>query len=662
MNNLFFPKLAWTNIRRNGKMYVPYMITCIFTIAMFYIIFSLSQNNGIANLIGGSTILVTLNLGSIVTAVFAVIFLFYTNSFLMKRRKHEFGLFNILGMEKKHISIVVACEVIGLAFIAFVSGIGLGIMLDKVMYLGIAKLLGGDIPLGFYISSSAIFASFLLFGFIFFFIFLNSMRQIHISKPIELLHSDQTGEKEPKARWLLAILGLVCLGSAYYISVTTYDPVAALMLFFVAVILVIIGTYLLFTTGSIALLKMLRKNKAYYYKTSHFINVSTMIYRMKQNAVGLANICILITMVLVMISSTSSLILGLDDVIEKRVPYDYSVTMKQKQIDQGAIQERTDKIQQAVMNKGLQENNVLKGMSLNFAAYRDNEVFHVISFDQSAESGDISMLYIMALNDFNENTKQNITLNDQEILLQANRSPYESKTLEIFEQTFHIKETNVKFPLNGMAEAFVQDSYFIIVKDQEQMQWFYDKQKEVYKENASPFEYMYAFNTDANDEQRSDLASAIRENFEKGSNVRLEVKEEMRVDLLSLYGGLFFIGIFLGTLFVMAAILIIYYKQISEGFDDKKRFEIMQKVGLSHTEVKHCIHAQALMVFFLPLVVAGMHVGFAFPVVCRILQALNLYNTNLFLYSTIACFIIVACIYSLIYSITAKSYYRIVSR
>lgn len=378
MNKLFYPKLAAGNIKKNGKTYIPYIFTSILTVAMFYIIRSLSLNEGISSLVGADSIAVTLSLGSWIVGIFAVVFLFYTNSFLMKQRKKELGLYSILGMEKKHIAKVIGLETVYIVIISFALGLGLGILLDKAMYLIILRIMDADAALGFYVSKRAALSAVALFSAIFLLIYLNSLRQIHFSKPIELLRSRSCGEKEPKAKWIIALLGLACLGGGYYLSVTTQNPVSAIMLFFLAVVLVIIGTYLVFTAGSIVFLKLLRKNKRYYYKTRHFISVSGMIYRMKQNAVGLANICILSTMVLVMISSTVSMQIGMEDIINHRYPFDimiYTDADENNRTEDTAIKE--------IDKSGLTIKKQISYRYVNFSALRNGSVFEVREVDES---------------------------------------------------------------------------------------------------------------------------------------------------------------------------------------------------------------------------------------------------------------------------------------
>ena len=659
MNNVFYPKLAANNIKKNSKTYIPYILTCIFTAAMYYIIHSLSNNEGISTLIGSDTISITLGLGNNITAIFAIIFLFYTNSFLIKRRKKEFGLFNILGMEKKHLLRVIGYETLYIALISLTLGIAIGILFDKLMYLSVLKLMGVEISLGFYISWSSILSTIILFSIIFFIIFINSLRQVHLSNPIELLKSSNFGEKEPKTKWAMAILGFVCLGFGYYIALTTKDPVAAISLFFVAVILVIVGTYLVFTAGSIAFLKVLRKNKKYYYNFKHFTSVAGMIYRMKQNAVGLANICILSTMVLVMISSTSSMMMGMEDIINTRYPYDISV------YSDGSDTNKNNLLVGEIDNI-ISRENIEKEVSyayLNFAGIKDKDKFLTNRNSNSVVVNDINNLIFITLEDYNKVALESKALEDGEVLLYSNRDKYEYDTINVFDKSYKIAERVDDFLGNGIISANVASSQFIVVKDMGELDDLYRAQKETFGENASEIDFMYGIDLKVDDNEKEAIYNNIIDTLNnKGFDFIGETKVGSRSSFVSLYGGLFFIGIFLGVLFIMATILIIYYKQISEGYDDKERFEIMQKVGMSNEEVQGSIRSQVLTVFFLPLITAGIHISFAFPFIVKILSMLNLTNTKLFILCTVVSFIIFALIYSVIYILTARAYYKIVRR
>lgn len=659
MNNVFYPKLAANNIKKNSKTYIPYMLTCIFTAAMYYIIHSLSNNEGISTLVGSDTISITLGLGNNITAIFAIIFLFYTNSFLIKRRKKEFGLFNILGMEKKHLLRVIGYETLYIELISLILGIAIGILLDKLMYLSVLKLMGVEISLGFYISWSSILSTIILFSIIFFIIFINSLRQVHLSNPIELLKSSNFGEKEPKTKWSMAILGFVCLGLGYYIALTTKDPVAAISLFFVAVILVIVGTYLVFTAGSIAFLKVLRKNKKYYYNFKHFTSVAGMIYRMKQNAVGLANICILSTMVLVMISSTSSMMMGMEDIINTRYPYDISI------YSDGSDTNKNNLLVGEIDNI-ISRENIEKEVSyayLNFAGIKDKDRFLTNGNSNSVVVNDINNLIFITLEDYNKVALESKALEDGEVLLYSNRDKYEYDTINVFDKSYKIAERVDDFLGNGIISANVASSQFIVVKDMGELDDLYRAQKETFGENASEIDFMYGIDLKVDDNEKEAIYNNIIDTLNnKGFDFIGETKVGSRSSFVSLYGGLFFIGIFLGVLFIMATILIIYYKQISEGYDDKERFEIMQKVGMSNEEVQGSIRSQVLTVFFLPLITAGIHISFAFPFIVKILSMLNLTNTKLFILCTVVSFIIFALIYSVIYILTARAYYKIVRR
>ncbi len=661
MNKGFFPKLAAENIRKNGKIYLPYILTCILTIAVFYIIKSLSLNPGLEKMIGAQTLMYTMSLGSWVTALFAFIFLFYTNSFLLKRRKKEFGIFNILGMEKRHLAKTMAWESLYVALIGLGGGLLVGIALDKAMFLVITKVIGAEVSLGFFISPEAIKTTVLFFAAVFFLIFLNAVRQIHVSNPIDLIREGRAGEKEPKTKWLIAILGFTCVGIGYYMALTVENPIASILTFFVAVLLVIIGTYMLFTAGSIALLKLLRKNKKYYYKTKHFISVSGMIYRMKQNAVGLANICVLSTMVLVMISSTSSMMLGMEDIIHTRYPNDFVVYSDEGSRERS--QETFDKVRALQQEKGLHVTHELQYTYLAFSSIQDGDTFQVSRSGSLMMMDSITNLIFVPLSDYNAAMGTNKTLEQGEILLYSNRKSFDHPVLRVFDKEYTVKEKLDTFIGNGIIAANVANSQFIVVRDMDEVNDLYRKQKEALTDIANQCRYFYGFDTDANKEEQQEFYTAMMDLLsENGFEGSAESRFDARTSFIGLYGGLFFIGIFLGTLFIMATVLIIYYKQISEGYDDKERFEIMQKVGMSHDEVKSSIRSQVLTVFFLPLIVAGIHVVAAFPLISKILALLNLMNTGLYIACTGVCFLVFTTMYVLIYLLTAKTYYKIVSR
>lgn len=642
-------------------MYIPFVLSCILTIMMYYMVSSLSMNPNMMNMIGGDVMQQILSLGIYVITVFAVIFLFYTNSFLIKRRKREFGLFNILGMEKKHLSIVIALESIIVFLVSMVLGIGIGILLDKAFYLLIAKMLNASIALGFYISYQSIVNSIILFFIIFLLMYVFSLIQINLSNPIELLHGDQHGEKEPKTKWLLALIGLICLGTGYYMSVSIQDPVTAFAFFMVAVILVVIGTYMLFTAGSIVLLKLLRKNKRYYYKTNHFISVSNMIYRMKQNAVGLGNICILSTMVLVMLSTTISLWIGMNDIIETRFPRDITVSINS--VDSNQALYTIDDMNYAIEQAGIQTEDELVYRTLSVSAFNQGNTYTFGNENMSLQDiSNVVVLYFITLDDYNRTEGTNVSLAPDEVLVFPSGKQFDHKTIDIASNTFKVKGILDSIKADSNYSANLQNSMFVVVDSMDTLFMIDDLQKQAYGDNASYIHTSYDFNLSKSEEMSvKEATDALIANYPGDTTyMMVDTQEGNYEDLLSLYASFLFIGIFLSFLFIMATVLIMYYKQITEGYEDKKRFEIMQKVGLDKREVKKTINSQVLTVFFLPLVVAAIHIVFAFPMIEKMLRLLYLDNTNLYIMTTVICFGVFALVYVLIYFLTSKVYYGIV--
>lgn len=668
MRNSFYFRLALTNIKKHARSYVPYIITCVITIAMFYIIKSLAFN--LDKNLSSISAATSMNLGSIVVAIFAIIFLFYTNSFLLKKRKKEFGLYNILGMEKKHMSALIATESLIISVISLVLGLIIGIALDKLIFMIVIKLLDGQSPLGFTIIPEAILHTVVLFCIIFAAILLNSVRIVYTTKTIDLLQGSNTGEKEPKTKWLLAILGVLCLGGGYTISIISKNPVSAIGLLFIAIVLVVIGTYFIFVAGIIALLKLLRKNKGFYYKTSHFISISGMIYRMKQNAVGLANICVLSTMVLVMVSTTSSLVIGMQDTINTISPYDYSISVA----DGKTNQQVKDDIKNTAADNNLKITKFVDYQYLEFNA--DLKYNYITASDYSVESENLVGLIIVTQQDYNMLTNSNVDLSDDQVMMfYPNSFPYSDLT--IFDQRYKVKESRKIsdfIPGKNLIGYSIYDSYGIVVKDNSQLQqiskyynsFYKNSETNEYNEHNCCF-YECNFNVDADLKKQLEFNEIIKNSeLYQGSYYHDSISSTFKSEILQAfrdtYSSLFFLGIFLSILFIMATILIIYYKQISESYDDKERYEIMQNVGMSHTEVKKTIRSQVLTVFFLPLIVAGVHVAFAFPIMSGVLSLLGLMNVTLYITCTVICFLVFALMYGIIFAVTSRLYYKTVNK
>ena len=642
MNNFIYEKLAVTNLKNNRKTYVPYIFTGVLTVMMFYIIDALSRGKGITQ----DTLKICLQYATGVIIVFAVIFLFYTNSFLIKRRKKEIGVYNILGMGKRHIARMMAVETILTAGISILGGLVFGIIFGKLMYLLLLKILHNSVDMQFSVNGTAIVQTVILFAGIFLLTYLYNILQIQLVNPVELLHGGNQGEKEPKSRWLLVIVGVAALGNGYWIALTTEAPLEALLKFFVAVVCVIIGTYALFIAGSIVVLKILRKNKAYYYNPKHFTSVSGMIYRMKQNGAGLANICVLSTMVLVMVSTTVSLYAGMEDILDSRFPRDVSIVCNEADTNkeetlQRLIKEQCEKagvkITDRVRYRYGSMNAVLKGNNLEKVEqyYPDNHFYYVEMITQE---------------EYNRIEKQNVSLKEQEILTYTTNGKCGKKQINIAGQNYQVKKELSEMTSQPKSTAEMYKTLYIVFANAEQI------------ERIESFSYADKFNLKGDDgKQKETLEQIQNEFYEKFPDGTMESRMLSRSSFYELYGGLFFIGIYLGSMFIMATVLIIYYKQISEGYDDRERYQIMQKVGMSKKEVKRSIRSQVLSVFFLPLVVAVIHVAVAFKVMTKILGVLNLTNVSLFAVCTIITIAVFAVFYIIVYSITAKEYYRIVN-
>lgn len=667
MNSLF-PKLAVQGIRKNGRIYLPYILTCVGMVMMYYIVSYLTYSKSVYQMNGGRDIQMILSWGTGVIAVFAVVFLFYTNSFIIRRRKKEFGLYNILGMGKKNIAVILIWETLITFLISVAAGLGLGIAFSKLSELITAKILGDEAVFGFTIEWRSVKNSVLLFAVAFALILLNSLRQIHLSKPIELLRSENTGEKPPKANIILAVLGILLLAAAYYISCTIEDPMSALAMFFVAVIMVIAATYMLFTVGSVALCKLLKKNKKYYYKTEHFVSVSSMAYRMKRNGASLASICILSTMVLVMISSTLCLYAGKEDSMHRRYPRDIII---ETYSTDGMYTEPVHDAAQKVLNEhGLSAQDLLYYQYLSITGLLDGSV---ISFDSEEADLDFSklrQLFFLTIDEYNRLTNKNETIADDEIIIYTPKSVYDYDELTIDGlETMRIKKQADEFISNGEETFTAFASIFIFVSDTDKLNEIDSLQKQIYGENASIMEDYYGFNLDCDDEAEIEVISDIQKEIsslmdedEAFPEVDCESLAENKQSFYSMFGGLFFLGILLSIVFISAAVLIMYYKQITEGYEDAERFEIMQKVGMTKREIRRSINSQILTVFFAPLLMAGLHTGFAFPILSRLLEAFGLFNVPLLITVTAGVFAVFALFYVLVYKITSRSYYRVVSK
>lgn len=672
MRKGIFSKLAVQNIRNNKSTYIPYMITCIFCIAMIYMMEFLRDCPTLDQAVRhAAEVRMILSTGEVVVVIFCVIFLIYSNSFLMKRRQKEIGLYNILGLERNHIGIVLLLETIFTTILSLTGGIAIGILASKLSLLLLLRLLHIPAVLGFYISTKGIITCLLMFGAIFLLILLLNLRRIHLSRPVELLRGNNTGEKEPAAKWLMALIGFICLGAGYYLAITTESPIKAITIFLLAVILVMAGTYLLFTAGSIVILKFLRRRKSFYYRTGNFISISGMLYRMKQNAIGLASICILSTGVLLMISMTVSIYFGMNDIMLNRYPYD--VDMSVTSISEDECQTAIEAFEKAIADNKVPVEKSVEEIYLDIVCSKNGDQILIKPANTIRNSDSVLVLSLLNQAEYERLTGISANLNDGEIFAWY-PSAVQKDSVTVDETEFTVKKWLDKNPLTCGEDA-VSDNAVLVVTD-EDFKKFDEMRTEMYKGVSSApagedLTLHLGLDITGSETDKIDFGTPVMEvvkdlkkngGLSENSWITSGIRQQEYESYYADNGSLLFIGIFLGSLFLMGTAMIIYYKQISEGYEDQKRFEIMQKVGLSRREVRSSVRRQILMVFFLPLLMAMLHITMAFPMIRRLLLLFGMTNTKLFIGCTAGTVLIFAVVYGLIYLMTARSYYHIVER
>lgn len=664
MNKGMYTKLAITNIKNNRQFYFPYLLTGIITVAMFYIMCALESNPGIQSMPGAKKLGLILRLGIGVIGIFAVIFLFYTNSFIIKRRKKELGIYNILGMEKRHIAKILSKEAFFTAIIAIGGGLVTGVLFHKLACMLLYRMIGFNGGITFSFSKKGVMITAILFAIVYLLTYIYDLFQVQLANPIELLQSGNKGEREPKTKAIMAVLGVLCLGTGYFIAITTKNPIKALTLFFVAVILVIIGTYLLFTAGSIALLKILRRNKGYYYQTKHFTSVSGMIYRMKQNAVGLANICILSTMVLVAVSTTVSLYVGVEDIMKERYPNEINI---RAYYDTGAPSEDSIApiVEKSVKESGRKIRHEEDYLELYFAAIKDQGQYSLDKEKVKTAGDRVSGFVVLTREDCKKKYNEEIPeLAENEVALFTIKKT-DMDTLVLENRSYHVKEIK-QFQNTEDFETIadiMDEYYYVIVNDVQDMERLWQLQKDIYQENSSSISRQVRLDIDGDSEQKKECFENIKTALgpeQAKARILIDSRQSSLDEFYQIYGGFLFLGLFLGILFLMITVLIIFYKQISEGYDDKERFSIMEKVGMSNDEVKATIRSQVRTVFFLPILMAAIHVGMAFPMIKRLLSLFGLSNTALFAGCMAGTILVFVLIYLLVFLKTSKTYYKIV--
>ena len=667
--SFFYSKFALNNLVKNKKFIIPYVLSAIFTIMSFYILSSLAFGDNLNKLPNGiDATKQVLSFGIIVIALFSVIFLFYTYSFLVKRRVKEFGLYSVLGMTKKQIAKILVLETIFIAVTTIVLGIGLGIIFDKLMLLVLLKLFSAGVSFGFSITPIAIVFSVLLFGGIYFLLLLYTVIKIARLRIVALLKDENKGEKEPKSRWILAIIGLALIGYGYYTAQTVQNPVKALLVFFYAVVAVIIGTYLVFMAVSITVLKIMKNNKNFYYKPKNFISVSGLLYRMKRNAVGLANICILSTMVLVTMGSTSALYAGMEKSYNERFPRQLmiagynSTSEKLKEIENNA--------KLSAKEAGTEVEDMVSYNSLPMVGRLVEDKFNFES-NVGVDLSNVKMIVVLQLKDYNKFANKNKTLESNEILLHIDKKgDYNHNSISLNGSDYKIKEKLSEFPGTiGSATANIMDTYYAVVKDEKEATKLATKltelsSKELEKRGISiqtgtpTLQNYVAFNIKDTTKEAKVIESFKK--LEKQSGIEIEGKEENKLTFRGVFASFLFIGVFISFIFVISQVVIMYYKQISEGYEDKGNFEIMRKVGITDKQIKQSIRSQVLLIFFSPLIIATLHTIVAYPFIEKILRLFLITDNSIFLQALAVTIVVFAIFYLIVYAITSKIYYRII--
>ena len=671
-------------MKSNRRFYLPYILTVIGTAAAFYIMAAIVSDPGSKELAAGTSngpmyVSMFMTLGMFVLGLFSCIFLLYTNSFLMKRRQKELGLYSVLGMSKTNIAGIMVFEALYIALIGIGGGLAVGILLTKLVSLALFRLMRLPVPFGFSVQPIAIIIVVLFFAGLILLTLLANLAKVGRSRPVELLRGSNVGEKEPKANWFLTIVGVLFLGAGYAVAMLVDNPGMAVAVYFLAVFAVIIGTYCLFTSVSIAVLKALRRNKRYYYKAKHFISVSGMLYRMKRNAVGLANICILCTMVMVMVSGTLSLYLGSEEQVNVYCPSDVVVEatyyasstgdhVYNEETGEETIEYHTP-YDAAAMDAWFED--YFAGHKLTPSAAKAVEYYSFTAVDSEDH---VSLVTAVTAETYAQLTGEPVPeLAPGEALAHVPPNCELGDSFSFLDKdggtvciglVGEAKLTAAQIVLNMVAVNWTEDDddIVLVVPDTAALLELVAGQ-----ENGS-YIWRGQYDFDASDEAVSAMVDDYWAASSAGTGVdagyydvlRIDLRSEAEQEVYGLSGGFLFLGVFLGIVFLMATVLIIYYKQVSEGYEDNARFEIMRKVGLSEREARRAIRSQILTVFFMPILVAAIHIAFDFNLVVLLLCLFSLTNVKLTALCTLGTLLVFCAVYAVVYALTARSYYKIV--
>lgn len=675
MKRNLYARLALLSIKKNAKLYVPYIISCIGSVMMYYIIDFISVSETVSTIKGGSTLGALLSMGKFVVSAFAAIFLFYTNSFIIRRRNKEFGLYNVLGMDKKGIGRIIFFESALISSLSIAAGLILGIIFSKLAELLLLYIIKAEVSYSFSLPLSSVIYTVVIFAVIFTALLLRSILKVRVSGTDALLQSESSGEKAPKGNLFIGVCGVIILGAAYAISIFTKSPLSAISNFLIAVIMVIAATYILFMAGSVALCRVLRKNKKYYYKKNHFFSVSSMAYRMKRNGAGLASVCILSTMVLVMIASSASLYFGAEDSIKSRFPIDNQIIAFPTTVE--VLDEEHLDLFESNCDKVFSQQGVTPERTEKYSYADISGIFYGDTFEPDISNaaggflsaGNIKTLYFMTVSDYNRNMGTQYKLSAGQAMTATIRCTFDNKKLKVGEAEFEIVERLSEFPEISLANVTVVPSVMVVINDFSELKSL-DSLADYNGNRMLESCIYYGYDLNESDERQIEVMKAQKDALgdvefihreNGGYSFTSDCLAEEKDDFYVTYGGLFYIGILLSVIFIAAMAMIIYYKQITEGYEDRMSFEIMQKVGMTKSDISKSINSQTLTVFFAPLIMAGVHLCFAFPPIWKLLILFNLNNLPFVIAVTSAAFVLFGVFYVGLYKITSNAYFSIVS-
>lgn len=676
MKRSFYFTLARDSIRKNKRLYFPFLLTAAGMTAIFYILHSLLFSPLVTMGPGKRTLTQLFSFGCIVLAVFSAVFLYYTHSTLIRRRKKEFGLYSVLGMDKRAIGRVTAAETLLEALGAIVPGTLSGILFSKLAEMIVGRILDTSVAFTLNVPAEILAFTAEIYSVIFLILFLRTFAEVRFSSPIHLLQSENLGEKPPRGSLLWGLAGTGLLIGAYYIALSIQSPLSSLLFFFFAVLMVIAGTYLLFISGSVYLLRLLQKNKRFYYNRRHFVSISSMVYRMKRNGAGLASICILCTMVLVIVSSTGSLIIGAEDSLKQRYPRDVSlgVTLRSMAADKAFLllketEERTLKLAEEC---GVVAKDPVRYRSVDFSGYMtDGEITPdgaVFSHFAPLELDRTYQFTILPREECTGLVKEALPPLDGGIYLYLSRPDTLPESVTLPGMAPMTVKPLSYFPVSGSDAAITVPTMYLLTDHFDEIARALLPAAEGDKTAPAALSWSCSFDTESPLEAQTDMRARWRSEAlsflhdeAKGFSTVFEVKEAERGEFFAMNGSLFFLGIMLSLVFLSGTVLLIYFKQLSEGYEDQKRFAIMRRVGMTREDIRKSVNSQVLTVFFIPLVFAALHLSFAFPMIKKLLFLFGLRNTALFFSVTCAAFVLFSLFYALVYRLTSNAYFDIVT-